>query len=48
VEQNARQALQIADQGYLLERGRIALQGTGESFLDNPEVQRNYLGKHAA
>ena len=48
VEQNARQALQIADRGYLLERGRIALQGTGESFLDNPEVQRNYLGKHAA
>ena len=48
VEQNARQALQIADRGYLLERGRIALQGTGESFLDTPEVQRNYLGKHAA
>jgi branched-chain amino acid transport system ATP-binding protein len=48
VEQNARQALQIADQGYVLERGRIALQGTGQSFLNNPEVQRNYLGKHAA
>jgi branched-chain amino acid transport system ATP-binding protein len=48
VEQNARQALQIADQGYVLERGRIALQGTGQSFLNNPEVQRNYLGKYAA
>ena len=48
VEQNARQALQIADQGYLLERGRVALQGTGQSFLNNPEIQRNYLGKHAA
>jgi branched-chain amino acid transport system ATP-binding protein len=48
VEQNARQALQIADHGYVLERGRIALQGTGQSFLNNPEVQRNYLGKHAA
>ena len=48
VEQNARQALRIADQGYLLERGQIALQGTGQSFLNNPEVQRNYLGKHAA
>jgi len=48
VEQNARQALQIADQGYVLERGQIALQGTGQSILNNPEVQRNYLGKHAA
>jgi branched-chain amino acid transport system ATP-binding protein len=48
VEQNARQALQLADQGYLLERGRVALQGTGQSFLNNPEIQRNYLGKHAA
>ena len=48
VEQNARQALQIADQGYLLERGRVVLQGTGQSFLDNPEIQRKYLGKHAA
>ena len=47
VEQNARQALQIADQGYVLERGRVALQGTGQSILNNPEVQRNYLGKHA-
>ncbi len=47
VEQNARQALQIADQGYVLERGQIALQGTGQSILNNPEVQRNYLGKHA-
>ena len=48
VEQNARQALQIADQGYLLERGRVVLQGSGQSFLDNPEIQRKYLGKHAA
>jgi branched-chain amino acid transport system ATP-binding protein len=48
VEQNARQALQIADQGYVLERGQITLQGSGESILSNPEVQRNYLGKHAA
>ncbi|MBI4294072.1 MAG: ABC transporter ATP-binding protein, partial [Betaproteobacteria bacterium] len=46
--QNARQALQIADQGYVLERGQITLQGTGQIILNNPEVQRNYLGKHAA
>ncbi len=48
VEQNARQALQIADQGYLLERGLIALEGTGQRFLNNPKIQQNYLGKHAA
>ena len=48
VEQNARQALQIADKGYVLERGTIVLEDTGKSLLDNPEVQRTYLGKHAA
>ncbi|MBI2319988.1 MAG: ABC transporter ATP-binding protein [Betaproteobacteria bacterium] len=48
VEQNARQALQIADQAYVLERGRVTLQGSGQSFLNDPEIQRNYLGKHAA
>jgi branched-chain amino acid transport system ATP-binding protein len=48
VEQNARKALQIADFGYVMERGRIVLSGTGESLLDNPEVQRTYLGQHAA
>jgi branched-chain amino acid transport system ATP-binding protein len=48
VEQNARKALQIADFGYVMERGRIVLSGTGTSLLDNPEVQRTYLGQHAA
>ncbi|MFQ5914357.1 MAG: ABC transporter ATP-binding protein [Nitrospinota bacterium] len=48
VEQNARRALQVADRGYVLERGRIALEGTGEGLLNNPEVQRTYLGKRAA
>jgi branched-chain amino acid transport system ATP-binding protein len=48
VEQNARQALQVADRGYVMERGRIVLRGTGEELLNMPEVQRTYLGQHAA
>ena len=48
VEQNARKALQIADFGYVMERGRIVLSGTGESLLNDPQVQRTYLGQHAA
>jgi branched-chain amino acid transport system ATP-binding protein len=48
VEQNARKALQIADHGYVMERGRIVLSGTGESLLNDPQVQRTYLGQHAA
>jgi branched-chain amino acid transport system ATP-binding protein len=45
VEQNARQALQIADRGYVMERGRIALSGSGEELLNTPEVQQTYLGQ---
>ena len=48
VEQNARRALQVADKGFVLERGRIAQEGTGESLLNDPQVQRTYLGKQAA
>ena len=48
VEQNARQALQVADYAYVMERGRIALAGTGASLLEEPEVQRTYLGRRAA
>ena len=48
VEQNARQALRIADRGYVMERGQIVLEDTGESLLNNPEVQHTYLGKRAA
>jgi branched-chain amino acid transport system ATP-binding protein len=48
VEQNARKALQVADHGYVMERGRIALSGTGQELLNMPEVQRTYLGQSAA
>ncbi len=44
VEQNARAALRIADRGYVLETGRIVLEGSARDLLDNPEVQRAYLG----
>jgi branched-chain amino acid transport system ATP-binding protein len=48
VEQNARQALQVADRGYVMERGNIVLSGSGRELLDMPQVQRTYLGQHAA
>ncbi len=44
VEQNARSALRIADRGYVLETGRVVLQGTAEELLQNRDVQRAYLG----
>jgi branched-chain amino acid transport system ATP-binding protein len=45
VEQNAKAALGIADRGYVLETGRIILQGPVEDLLQNRDVQRAYLGK---
>jgi branched-chain amino acid transport system ATP-binding protein len=48
VEQNARQALQVADHGYVMERGRIVIRGSGQELLSMPEVQRTYLGQSAA
>ena len=44
VEQNAHQALNLADRGYVLETGRIRLHDTGKNLLANPEVQEAYLG----
>ena len=48
VEQNARQALQVADRGYVMERGRIVLTGSGAELLSTPEVRQTYLGQSAA
>ncbi|MBF0422530.1 MAG: ABC transporter ATP-binding protein [Magnetococcales bacterium] len=47
VEQNANQALQLADRGYVLGSGRIRLEGKGQELLANPEVRQAYLGKLA-
>ena len=44
VEQNARQALEIADKGYVLVQGRNAYTGTGKELLEDPEVRRSFLG----
>ena len=45
VEQNANMALRIADQGYVLETGRISLSGTGRELLADESVKAAYLGK---
>jgi branched-chain amino acid transport system ATP-binding protein len=44
VEQNARQALEIADRGYVMVQGRNAHTGTGKELLADPEVRRSFLG----
>jgi branched-chain amino acid transport system ATP-binding protein len=44
VEQNANQALKIADRAYVLETGRITMTGTGASLLTNDDVRKSYLG----
>ncbi len=44
VEQNVRQALKIADRAYVIETGKIVLEGSGRDLLGNPKVQDAYLG----
>ncbi|MEO0829846.1 MAG: ABC transporter ATP-binding protein, partial [Pseudomonadota bacterium] len=44
VEQNARQALNIADKGYVLVQGRNAFTGTGQELLADDDVRRSFLG----
>ena len=45
IEQNAKAALEIADRGYVLETGRITLQGTGRELLADDRVRKAYLGE---
>ncbi|HID96262.1 MAG TPA: ABC transporter ATP-binding protein [Candidatus Latescibacteria bacterium] len=45
VEQNARMALSLADRGYVLETGKIIIEGPSAELLENREVKRAYLGK---
>jgi branched-chain amino acid transport system ATP-binding protein len=45
VEQNAKAALGIADRGYVVETGRIMMQGAAEDLLSNRDIQRAYLGR---
>ncbi len=44
VEQNAHQALRIADRGYVLENGRIVMSGSGDALLNDDSVRKAYLG----
>lgn len=44
VEQNARQALKLANRGYVLETGRIVLSGSSPELMENPQVKAAYLG----
>ncbi len=44
VEQNVRLALKISNRGYVIENGRIVLEGTSEDLLNNPHVKKAYLG----
>ena len=47
VEQNARMALSMAEYAYVLETGRIVLEGPGPALLEDPTVRRAYLGERA-
>jgi branched-chain amino acid transport system ATP-binding protein len=44
VEQNVRQVLKVTDRAYVLEHGRLVVEGESKSLLENPEVKRAYLG----
>ena len=45
VEQNAKAALKLADRGYVLETGKVILEGPADELMENSEVKRAYLGK---
>ena len=45
IEQNAKAALEIADHAYVLEVGKVVLQGTGRELLNDPRVQSAYPGE---
>lgn len=44
VEQNVGDALELADRGYVIEQGRIVMEGTGAELLEDEDLQRAYLG----
>jgi branched-chain amino acid transport system ATP-binding protein len=46
VEQRARQALQISQQGYILDQGRCVLQGPAQGLLADERMAQLYLGNH--
>ena len=48
VEQNANMALRVADRGYVLETGRLVVEGEPARLRDNEDVRAAYLGGHAS
>jgi branched-chain amino acid transport system ATP-binding protein len=44
VEQDVQHSLQLSHRGYVLENGRIVMEGTGEELLENPHIRKAYLG----
>jgi len=48
IEQNAHRALRVADRGYVVERGTVAIEGEADELLADEEVQRLYLGGRGA
>jgi branched-chain amino acid transport system ATP-binding protein len=44
VEQDVQHSLSLSDRGYVLEHGRIVMEGTGKELLDNPKIREAYLG----
>lgn len=46
IEQNASMALSVADRGYVLENGRIIMEGEGKKLLNDPKVKKAYLGEN--
>ena len=44
VEQNAKQALKVANKGYVLEVGRIVVEDTAQNLLASKDIQKSYLG----
>src|SRR4029077_43931 len=47
-EQNARQALSVADRGYVFENGKITLSGSSKDLQNSPEIAERYLGRGGA
>ena len=45
IEQNAQAALSVADRAYVMETGRIVLEGEGRTLLESPEIKKAYLGE---
>jgi branched-chain amino acid transport system ATP-binding protein len=44
VEQDVRHSLSMSERGYVLEHGRVVMEGSGEELLDNPHIRKAYLG----